>query len=89
MTFSRLLAFTAVCGTAAFFDTAAAAPLFNRGVSTQQGCMVANTCRALNVDVPVYLWLIADHQTQGTGEHREGQLKIRDASLGLDRNTIA
>ena len=88
MTFSRLLAFTAVCGTAAFFDTAAAAPLFNRGVSTQ-GCMVANTCRALNVDVPVYLWLIADHQTQGTGEHREGQRKIRDASLGLDRNTIA
>jgi hypothetical protein len=87
-TFSRLLAFTAVCGTAAVFDTAAAVPLFNGGVSAPQGCMVANTCRALNVDVPVYLWLIADNQTQGTGEH-EGQREIKDASLGLDQKTIA
>ena len=89
MTFSRLLAFTALCGTTAFFDTAAAAPLFNRGVSTQQSCMLANTCRALNVDVPVYLWLIADNQTQGTGEHREEEREIKDASLGLDQKTVA
>ena len=58
-------------------------------VIAQEGCVVGNICRPLNVDVPVYLWLIADTQTQGTGEPRAGQREINDASLGLDRKTIA
>ena len=90
-TIVRLLALTTVAGTAAFLDTAVATPLFplfDRG-GIAEGCVVAHTCRPLNVDVPVYLWLIADNQTQGTDGPRAAQREIKDASLGLDEKTMA
>ena len=87
-TFVRLLALTAVGATAAFLDTAAALPVFNRG-AIAEGCVFAHSCRPLNVDVPVYLWLIADNQTKGTDGPRAAQREIKDASLGLDEKTMA
>jgi hypothetical protein len=70
-------------------ETAAAHP-FTADMKPAEGCVIGNACRPLNVDVPVYLWLVGGQQTQGVANQPDAAPRpIRDASLGLAPKAFA
>jgi hypothetical protein len=75
-------------GTAVLSD-AGAAPLLGPGTSPQERGVIANSSRPLNVDIPAFLWLIADNQSKRAYEPRQPQREIKDASLGLESKMMA
>ena len=74
---------------AAALPETADAHMFTADMKPQQGCVIGTACRPLNVDVPVYLWLVGGKQAQGAVQPQDAPRPIRDASLGLQAKTQA
>jgi hypothetical protein len=72
---------TLAAATAMLSDTAAAQVL-NANLRAPAGCVIGNECRPLNVDVPVYVWLIGGNQQQPVA-HPAPRQQIKDTSLDL------